>query len=223
MVKLTQLLSFQPQLAAPRRAELIGQMAALLQAPGVLGGLAEPTLPGTLNGGDAIWHLQFADEAAYRCLLAGTGWQALQQQLDAGTVANIERVLYAGRAQGVRAPGLAAGVYRTLLVSALRPGARARWEQFARETLAMPQYIAAIRNWQLSPVLEHSGSRAWTHVWEQEYADLGALQGAYMLHPYHWAHVDRWFDWESPDWIIDRHMCHSFCPLARSVLAPEAA
>jgi len=223
MYKLTQLVTFSAQVDAARRAELTASMDAMSAGAGVLRGFVKATVAGTLNGGDLIWHLQFADEAAWRRLQASEDWQTLQSQLACGTGANVERVLYRGRPQGLRAPGLQSGVYRTLLVSAMRPGASARWAQFASETLAMPRYIDAIRNWQLSPVLEYSGSRAWTHVWEQEYVDLGALQGSYMLHPYHWAHVDRWFDWESPDWIIDRHMCHSFCALPRSVLAAESA
>lgn len=222
MFKLTQLLTFQPQVDAATRAEALARMNALVRAPGVQRGFAEPTLPGTLNGGDVIWHLQFAAETGYRQLLASEAWQATQETLGPGLIANLERVLYAGRPQGLRASGLRQGVYRTLFVSATRPGAIARHTQFARETLAMPQYIEAIRNWQLSTVLESSGQRRWTHVWEQEYDSLAALQGPYMLHPYHWAHVDRWFDWESPDWIVDRHMCHTFCALERSVLSDAA-
>lgn len=222
MFKLTRLVVFHAGLDAPARAQALARMQSTVELPGVLRGFAQATLPGTLNGGDAIWHLQFADAATYHRVLDSAAWGRVQDAL-APLQAQVESVAYAGVPQGSRAPGLRDGVYRTLLVSATRPDAEARHAQFAHETLAMPQYIGAIRNWQLSPVAESSGSRRWTHVWEQEYENLAALQGPYMLHPYHWAHVDRWFDWESPDWIVDRHMCHTFCPLARSVLAPEAS
>ena len=92
--------------------------------------------------------------------------------------------------------------------------------QFEAETLAMPRYIGAIRNWRLSRVTKATGARAWTHVWEQEYADPGGLLGPYMTNPYHWARVDRWFDPECPEHIVDTRLCHSFCAIGRSVLRP---
>ena len=82
----------------------------------------------------------------------------------------------------------------------------------------MPYYIPAIRNWQLSRAEEATGARRWTHVWEQEYADAGGLMGPYMMHPYHWARIDRWFDPECPDRIVDARLCHSFCAMKASVL-----
>ena len=60
-------------------------------------------------------------------------------------------------------------------------------------------------------MVQAEGARPWTHVWEQRYDALDGLMGDYMMHPYHWARVDRWFDPESPDWIVDTHLCHSFC------------
>ena len=64
-----------------------------------------------------------------------------------------------------------------------------------------------------------SGARGWTHVWEQEFANIGGLAGEYMLHPYHWARIDRWFDPECTQWMIDTTLCHSFCALDDSVLS----
>lgn len=82
----------------------------------------------------------------------------------------------------------------------------------------MAKYIPAIRNWRFSNVIEAGGDLNWTHVWEQEYADIGGLMGPYMLHPFHWALIDRWFDPECPDWIVNIHLCHSFAALGAPVL-----
>jgi hypothetical protein len=39
-----------------------------------------------------------------------------------------------------------------------------------------------------------------------------------MLHPCHWGQVDRWFDPEDPDWLIDTFLCHSFCETRAPVI-----
>ena len=68
--------------------------------------------------------------------------------------------------------------------------------------------------------VESGGARNWTHVWEQEYTDIGGLTGPYMLHPYHWSHIDRWYDPDCTDWIVDPHLCHTYCTFEDSMLAP---
>ena len=75
----------------------------------------------------------------------------------------------------------------------------------------MTRFIPAIRAWQLSRVDEAIGDSQWTHVFEQEFGDLDGLTGPYLMHPIHWAVVDRWFDPECPDVIIRDRLCHSFC------------
>jgi len=226
MFKQTQLIQFNADTSLARCAEVYTYLQSISRTTGIVRGFAAPTLPGALNGGDLIWHLQFDDEVAYTQFRAGDLWRSVEEMLQP-LAANIECVGYVGGDSGVRAPSLQDGVYRTLLVSATQPQAAEKETQlvaqfttlFTQEILAMPQYIDGIRNWQLSRVSYASGTRRWTHVWEQEFDDLAALQQQYMQHPYHWAHVDRWFDWESPDWLIDRHMCHTFCRLDASVLA----
>lgn len=221
MFKLTQLVRFDTAASLARCAEAYTYLQSICRTAGIARGFVAPTLPGTLNGGDLIWHLQFVDEAAYAQFLDGALWRSANDMLQA-LATNIERVGYSGGDSGARERGLREGVYRTLLVSATRLQSVEREAQFIAKTLAMPEYIDGIRNWQLSPVKHASGTRTWTHVWEQEFDNLAALQQQYMQHPYHWAHVDRWFDWESPDWLIDRYMCHTFCRIESSVIAPIA-
>jgi len=31
------------------------------------------------------------------------------------------------------------------------------------------------------------------------------------MYPYHWGHIDRWFNPECADWIVDTYLCHTFC------------
>ncbi|MDV6240320.1 antibiotic biosynthesis monooxygenase family protein [Rhodococcus opacus] len=71
-------------------------------------------------------------------------------------------------------------------------------------------HVRTIGTSQLSRVHESAGSARWTHVWEQEYANLDGLLGPYMTHPYHWAHIDRWFGPERGPRIVTR-LCQGFC------------
>lgn len=158
-----------------------------LQQPALL----QATLPGTYNGGDL--------------LLCGAPPPSHP------AIAHIDGAECAEGEDGGDWNG--GGIYRALLLS-LKPGIdMALAARFEREVLAMPRHIRSIRAWRLSRVAQAHGTRPWTHLWEQRYDTLDGLVGPYMLHPYHWAWVDRWFDPESPHWIVDTHLCHSFCNL----------
>ncbi len=161
--------------------------------------LLQPTLPGVYNGGDLMLRLRGFDAAT-------SGAPFGQDAID-----RVDSVTYADGEGGGDWNG--AGIYRALLLAVKPAIADATVKRFERELLAMPRYISSIRAWRLSRVAQASGARAWTHVWEQRYDDLDGLTGEYMMHPYHWARVDRWFDPENPDWIVDTHLCHSFCAL----------
>lgn len=209
MFKLTKLIHF----AANRgQAERDAVAAALRQIDGHM--LVQPTLPGVYNGGDLIAHFQFEDErecSAIEPQIAAT--------LATAEVGHVDSVAYAGGLCNVSEPRLENGVYRTLLLCVDRAVDPSIIEQFEAEMRMMPHYIPAIRNWQLSRVAHAGGSRRWTHVWEQEYSDIEGLMGSYMMHPYHWARIDRWFDPECTQWMINTTLCHSFCPLGRGILS----
>ena len=120
---------------------------------------------------------------------------------------------------GLLEPGLRDGVWRTLMLRVRPQASEAQVASLEHELLHMPAFIPGIRNWRLNRI-ETPG--AWTHVWQQEFAQVGDLLGEYLLHPYHWGWVDRRFDAESPDWTVDA-ISHAFCPLASSLLADTAA
>ena len=58
----------------------------------------------------------------------------------------------------------------------------------------------------------------WTHLWEQEFDRLEGLEQDYMLHPFHWGHVDRWFDPEMPERVVDPWLAHLACVAHAPVL-----
>lgn len=194
--------------------------AALRQAGAtsrVKGATVQPTLPGVYNGGDLIARFVFDTPSDLAAWHASSEGQAIADSLaDPALAATLERVEYEGGRSGGTSEG--SGLYRVALFCANRNPTAERLEAFGRQTLTLPRHVRSIRRWQLSDVGNVSGSRPWTHVWEQEYTDLDGLNGPYMMHPAHWAHVERWFDTEYPDHLVDRVLVHSFCAFAAPVI-----
>lgn len=190
--------------------------------PGAVGKLLAPTLPGTYAGGDFIWRVSFPDRAAANAALGSeAGKAALALIADESLVTSLDQVAFTTGAQGgtAHAP---AGLYRAALFCADRNPTSERLSAFAHDTLDMPKHVRTIVRWELSEAGEASGMMDWTHVWEQEYPDLGGLNGAYMLHPVHWAHVERWFDTEYPDYLVSPRLVHTFCATDRAILNQQA-
>jgi hypothetical protein len=172
--------------------------------------LVEPTLPGSRNGGDILVHLRFDSRNQWL--------SAADDFADALHDHAINRV------NGATYPGTpfrnggAGTVYRTLLLRVLHDTNADTLARFEGELSSMAQYIPAIRAWQLSRVDDAIGTSQWTHVFEQEFSDVDGLMGPYLMHPIHWAMVDRWFDPECPDVIIRDRVCHSFCHCDDAIL-----
>jgi hypothetical protein len=166
--------------------------------------IVAPTLPGARNGGDILVHLRFDTEYQWRS--AETDFTAA---LTDSAVTRVNGVCYSSDASphDVRT----GTVYRALLLRVL-PGTDAQVvARFEDELRLMPRYVKTITAWQLSRVDEPIGTSKWTHVFEQEFTDLDGLMGPYLMHPVHWAMVDRWFDPECPEVIVRDRVCHSFC------------
>ncbi len=216
MVRWTQLIHLPPGgNGAAVKAALDRSVAA---SPTVVRHLLEPMLPGSRGGGDLLWHLQFNNEAARRACTEQPHWRNDVAPL-LKTMSCIDSAVYEPGRSGTQQPGIANGVYRTLLLK-IEDGTPAETAaRFERELAAMPDYISSIRNWTLSRVTGGSGQLPWTHVWEQEYQTLEGLTGPYMMHPYHWGFVDRWFDPEGTERIVAIAKCHVFCRFHQSVLS----
>jgi len=110
-------------------------------------------------------------------------------------------------------------VYRALLLRVPDEVEAETVAAFESELLMMPRHVPTIAAWQLSRVEQAIGTSEWTHVFEQEFTDVDGLMGPYLMHPIHWAVVDRWFDPETTDIIVRDRVCHSFCELPSPVLS----
>lgn len=197
----------------------VKNIAAVAESSNALRRLVCTTLPGVINGGDLIVHLQFEDEAA---------WQASRGAVDAGlhhaAVGQVHGAEYtSGTAGRSRATG-PNGVYRALLIRVAPDTPEDTIERFESDLLKMPGHISSIAAWRLSRVSAatdecHASDEApWTHVWEQEFTDLASLQTQYLDHPIHWGVVDRWFDPECTEVIVRERVCHTFGKLGDEVL-----
>jgi hypothetical protein len=171
-----------------------------------------PTLPGVRNGGDILVHLRFADDGQW-----GSVADELDVVLSGPEVTHVDGVQYHGTpdASSRQTPE---AVYRTLLLRVAPGSDEAVVKRFEDDLHLLPRYVSAITAWQLSRVESAVGASPWTHVFEQEFRNLDGLLGPYLMHPIHWAHVDRWFDPECPDVIVRDRVCHSFCRCDTTVL-----
>lgn len=198
--------------AAGEHDRVLATIRAAAEHSGALRWVVEPTEPGSRNGGDVLAHLRFTDREQ---------WQAaeprLARALSDPAITRINGASYPGEPSCGGSPGT---VYRTLLLRVQPDTAPDTVARFEAELTSMAHYVTTIRAWQLSRVLEPVGATAWTHVFEQEFTDVDGLMGPYLMHPIHFAVVDRWFDPESTDVIVGDRVCHSFCSLDRPVLQP---
>lgn len=198
------------------RERLLEKLRAATAAAAPLHWVVAPTLPGSRNGGDLLVHLRFATHSHWHRAAAG-----FAAALEDPAVTRVNGAGYAGAP--VRCDDKAGTVYRALLVRVLPDTPQATVARFEHELSLMPRYVPAIRAWQLSRVSEAVGTTAWSHVFEQEFADVDGLMGPYLMHPIHWAVVDRWFDPETTDAIIRDRVCHSFCHTDTAVLEKNGA
>ena len=109
-------------------------------------------------------------------------------------------------------------VYRTLLVAVTPETPADVIEAFESDLLLMPRFVRTITAYQLSRPERTLGAARWTHIFEQEFTDEAGLMGAYLMHPIHWARVDRWFDPECPEFIVRARICHSYCRTETPIL-----
>lgn len=190
------------------RDRILGALRDAAEHSGASRALVEPTLPGSRNGGDILVHLRFANE---------DDWQKsdFDDSLADPAITRVNGVTYQG-APLRRGSGT---VYRALLLRVPDEVEAETVAAFESELLMMPRYVPAIAAWQLSRVEQAIGTSEWTHVFEQEFTDVDGLMGPYLMHPIHWAVVDRWFDPETTDIIVRDRVCHSFCDLPSPVLS----
>ena len=201
------------------RARLRATLEGASALPGLSGSAVVETMPGARNGAALMWRAAFADEAEWRVCVESAGWrERVAPLLDPAAGVEVDGAVYRPVRQG--GEGIAeTGIWRMLLSACDAGAPSAAIEEMESDHLLMPRYIPEIRRWSLGRVLHSEGRRRWTHVWEQEYDALDGLTAAYMNHPVHWSLVDRWYDPECPERLVDPLMIHSFGAIPASIMA----
>jgi hypothetical protein len=202
MFNVTRLVHLAPDTDVPAVVGQLRNLADTCDAEHVVIG---PTLPGSRNGGDILMNLRFRDSS---------GWTAVAQRFATAFAASAVIHLDGAEYHGVTSQSGAsdrATVFRTLLLRVEPDTDDATIEKFEADLRLMPRYVRTITSWQLSRVEHVIGTSPWTHVFQQGFTDVGGLMGPYLMHPIHWAYVDRWFDPECPEAIVRDRVCHSFC------------
>ena len=174
-----------------------------LELPGVASSWVAPVPPTrVINAGDVVWRTAFRTESEALAAPLAPAWRAVVAPALEGTRVTSVGYRVSRTGLGPDAPG----IWRGLLFRVMPHGFPDLARQLERELLLFPKYVTTIRSWALSPVSFVEGPKAFTHVWEQEYDNLDGLTGEYMTHPIHWGLVDRFFDAESPVYIVDPHL-----------------
>jgi hypothetical protein len=197
MAELISLLTFRAETPDTVRTAFTDQLREHLGERG----LVASTLPGGRNAGDILVRLSLGTERPEPDFGLGA--------ILGGPIALSDGAIF--EAAAADGDVLASTVHRTALFHAFRDPSPDRLARFEQETAAMPRRMDFIRGWSLGRVTRSWGRFAWSHVWEQGYDRLDDLTGRYMRHPCHWGQVDRWFDPEHPEWLIDPGLCHAFC------------
>ncbi|MGG7100427.1 Dabb family protein [Rhodococcus sp. 24CO] len=196
--------------------EAVLSVTTAAEAAGAIRQVVSRTLPGVINGGDLIVHLQFKDDLSWR--LAS---DALDGSFGHPAIERFHGVEYQSGSTGRSTIDTRNSVYRTLLLR-VAPGTEpSSVEHFESDLLRMPALVSSIGAWRLSRVTTAVGPTPWTHVWEQEFTDHASLLGQYLDHPIHWGVVDRWFDPECTEVIVRDRVCHSFCSIDDKILAGD--
>ncbi|KDE12240.1 stress responsive protein [Rhodococcus aetherivorans] len=213
MFDVTRVVHFDDAADASDRAGYIEDVRIAAKQCGAVRHLVAPTLPGVINGGDLLIHLQFDSELA-----ASRPVSELDALLDGPITIRVDGVRYHADRAGIRPGGHSGSIYRALLMRVAPGTPAATVARFERDLLRMPEYIPSIVAWRLSRVERAEGPTGWTHVWEQEFTDHASLIGQYLDHPIHWGVVDRWFDPECTEIVIRDRVCHTFCTIDDAVL-----
>lgn len=219
-------LHLRPEAGAAERATLEAALAEWTKQPGVLNTHLGRNLMVGHGAGDYSWDVRYASAVAAAEAKHSAHWTQALVPLFERCLVRMDLLALETIGAGTRQPQLTTGIKRTALFRLLPGVGDEAQREFERNTLDMPAYIPEILNWRLSRAQPAAGITAqpgWSYVWEQEYADLEGLNGAYMAHPHHWAFIDASFDVESGRQLIDSQLCHAYCPLERTLLGAELA
>jgi hypothetical protein len=216
MFVLLRIITLPPQRAAQCESFLAPLRTAAAYLPGVCASWIAPmSSVAAINAGHVLWRQTFVAERDALAVAFTDEWRERVAPLLEG--AQVTTVGYRVTCSAVREAG--PGIWRALIFRVMPHGFPTVVAELEAGLLLFPKYIPAIRGWALSSVAASEGPKAFTHVWEQEFATLEGLTIDYMQHPVHWGFVDAWFDAEYPQYIVDPYLIQVVGEIDNTLLA----
>ena len=208
--------------------EALGELRA--RVPELTRSHASLHIEGSVGGGDLTWDFAVSGTDALRELTArldAESWAGIfsaASEAERALLAHAEQIeawLVEPVATNVPHASLA-GIKRTNLVRVLEDAATEAVERWQKEVPTLADRVPAIRNWSLARLRSIGPTTPrvrWTHAWEQEFETLEGLLEDYMASPYHWGHLDAWYDVEMPHCIMDPDLAHLYGRASENVLS----
>ena len=220
MIRTTAFVHLRPDASRARVDELIDAASRAAEETDAVAADASRVTSNAVRAGDVMLLSAYPHQSALERALGSKHFTDVLRPLLAELATHVEAVRYTQGAATIREPGLTDGIHRSLLVRVDPETDPVIVQRFEHELAAMPNFIDAIRNSSLSRIAAMHASLGpeYTHLWEQEFATLDGLTGAYMQHAYHWSVIDPWFDVQAPVHIVDPVLIHASCELRRSIL-----
>ena len=196
-------LSLPTEREGERDAIIATLRATAAELPGVLSSWVARVSPvAAINAGHIVWRLTFATEREALAAPFEANWSMRIAPLLSG----MQQIGVGYRFTRSSLRPASSGIWRALIFRVMPQGFPRRANDLERELLLLPKYVGSIRSWALSRVSTIEGPKGFTHVWEQEFDKLEGLTADYMIHPVHWGLLDRYFDAECPEYVVDPHL-----------------
>lgn len=140
------------------------------------------------NAGAFFCELAFADQESLEAARQTAAWSQLHGMLHDEALAQLcEFALYGGGELKVTDPGCTC--HRVMAVRLAEGVDPDRVADMCERLMRVDAYVAGLKNMQVAPVFESSGSGTWDYVYDCDFASPADYLQTYMRSPYHWGYL----------------------------------
>ena len=163
-------------------------------------------LPYAFGGGDYFLELGYALKSDYEAAKQQSEWQELQELLaDAQVIDHVEFVAYGEGTLNITSDK--AACHRVLIYEIVPDAKPEMLEKMEKIMPDMCKYIPGLLNCKLAKVEESSGTMNWGYAFECDFDDPMTFLTNYNYRPYHWSHIDKFFEPSCEEWVADPNLC----------------
>ncbi len=197
-------------LADAQKEELQAKMQELASAVNDVC-LVSALLEGSMPAYDLMVEIGFADQAAYEEAKTGDAYQALLAAVnDTANFSVYEFAAYGSdRENFTDRQGIC---HRVLIFHMLPEFHTEELEKMLVENIVrFPTFVPKMVNCKLSKIVETSGTNHWDYAFECDYEEIMDYFGQYLMTPYHWGFIDRFFEPSAKEFFIDPNLASVYC------------